>query len=260
MKFRVKLIISLFFFCLSMNGFSQVVEDMEKKIVDIVWLKDGSKLTGTILKWELERGMEFQLLTGAVIVIPKAEINRVMQDTPYVSDDRGRREPYFREPRVYAFKEEGWYHNTSGFINFSFMGGAGIHHAMGFRFNRLLGIGLGTGIETHDFNNVRNIIPVYAEVRGFFFPKKITPYYAVKLGYGFALTDELAGTSEAKGGIHFSPEMGVRFGGRDVTYYAGLEYKIQNATFTSSDFIFGGGVFTEKISYRRLELRTGLLF
>lgn len=259
MNFPVKYIISLFLFCLSMNGFSQV-EANDQKIVDIVWLKDGSKLTGTILKWELVRGMEFQLLTGAIIIIPKSDINRVMQDTPYVSYDRRGREPYFREPKVYAFKEDGWYHNTSGFINVSFMGGAGIHHAMGFRFNRMLGLGLGTGIETHDFNRVRNIVPVYAEARGFFFPKKISPYYAVKLGYGFALTDQLSGTTEAKGGIHFSPELGVRFGAGDVSYYLGLEYKIQNATFTSSDIFFGGGIFTEKVSYRRMELRTGLLF
>ena len=48
--------------------------------MDIVWLKDGSKLTGIIIKWELEKGMEFKLLTGAEIIIPKKDIHRVMQD------------------------------------------------------------------------------------------------------------------------------------------------------------------------------------
>ncbi len=235
-------------------------DSSDSKIFDIVWLKDGSKLTGTIIKWDLGRGMEFQISTGAIILIPKSDIRRVMQDTPYITGGRRDREVYVREPKPYAFREEGWYHTTSGFINVSNMGGVGIHHAMGYRINRMLGVGLGSGIETHDFNRVRNIIPVYAEARGFFFPKKITPYYAIKLGYGFALRNEISGTTDASGGIHFSPELGVRFGSGDVSYYLGLEYKIQNATFTSNDQWFGGGIVTESISYRRLELRTGLLF
>jgi hypothetical protein len=224
--------------------------------VDIIWLKDGSKLKGTILQWDLERGMEFKLITGATIYINKADIDRVIQEEP--AETRNERVRYFNEPKPYSFREEGWYHNSSGFFNISINGGAGIHHVMGWRFNRMFGIGLGTGIETHDFNWVRNIIPIYAEARGFFLPKKITPYYALKLGYGIALNDRANGTVNARGGIHFSPELGVRFGGGDVSYYLGLEYKLQNASFTNE--WWGGGASTDRVSYRRIEMRTGLLF
>lgn len=57
-----------------------------------------------------------------------------------------------------------------------------------------------------------------------------------------------------------SPEVGVRFGGKWVNYYLGVEYKIQNATWTSTYDWDGNGSVTDVISYRRLELRTGLLF
>ncbi len=249
----------IFSVILSFSAASQS-EMIDQKLVDIVWLKDGSQLSGTILKWELAIGMEFQLSTGAIIIIPKVDINRVNQDTPFVHSFGRDRSVYVRSPREYRFKEEGWYQNTSGFLNFSPKGGAGLHHVIGYRFNRLLGVGLGAGVETHDFNWVRNIIPVFAEVRGFLLPKKISPYYAFKIGYGFALRDQLSGTTEAKGGFHISPEIGVRFGSGDVSYYLGMEYKIQNATFTNNDNFFGGGRATEKVSYRRMELRTGLLF
>lgn len=239
-------------------------QSVEPLVVDIVWLKDGSKLRGTILKWELERGMDFKLLTGAEIVIPKNEIQRVMQDITLREGSEKETNTYVRPPRVYAFKEKGWYQNTSVFLNISFSGGAGIHHAMGYRFSRLLGVGIGSGIETHDFDAIRNIIPVYAEARGFLLPKKITPYYALKIGYGIALKERFfegpSGSANAKGGFHFSPEFGVRFGAGDVSYYLGLEYKIQNASYTYPDFFGGGAIITDKISYRRLELRTGLLF
>ncbi len=234
----------------------------EKQVIDIVWLKDGSRLTGTILRWDLERGMGFKLLTGAEITILKKDIHRVMQDVQN-TDGNGLLDPkyaYARAPKPYSFREKGWYQNSSGFINISFSGGAGIHHAMGYRFNRYIGVGLGTGIETHDFTTIRNIIPIYAEARGFLVPEKISPYYALKIGYGIALNDASRGTTRAVGGFHFSPEFGVRFGGGDVSYYLGVEYKIQNATFTTDGLDFGGIKFTDKISYRRVELRTGLLF
>lgn len=234
----------------------------EINAIDVVWLKDGSRLTGTILKWDLERGMEFKLLTGAEITILKKDIHRVIQDVQN-TDDHGLLKSeysYARIPKPYTFREKGWYQNSSGFINVSYSGGAGIHHAMGYRFNRLLGVGLGTGIETHDFSSIRNIVPIYVEARGFLIPQRISPYYALKIGYGIALKDDSRGTTKAVGGFHFSPEIGVRFGGGDVSYYLGIEYKIQNATFTTDGFDFGGFKFTDRISYRRVELRTGLLF
>ncbi|MEO5906567.1 MAG: hypothetical protein ABIQ11_07565, partial [Saprospiraceae bacterium] len=108
--------------------FSQEETATEKQVLDVVYLKDGSKLLGRILKWELARGMEFQLATGAVIAIPKEDIKNVMQDTPYYSASKQIHE---RGPKVYSFRETGWYQNSSGFINPSFSGGAGIHHVMG---------------------------------------------------------------------------------------------------------------------------------
>ncbi|MGB4850270.1 MAG: hypothetical protein WBP41_20260 [Saprospiraceae bacterium] len=259
----MKSLITIFIFIFTfLSSQSLTGQTEEKTPIDIVWLKDGSRLTGTILKWDLERGMDFKLSTGAEITILKKDIHRVMQDVQK-ADDSGLLNPkysYPRTPKPYAFREKGWYQNSSGFINVSYYGGAGIHHAMGYRFNRLLGVGLGTGIESHDFSSIRNIIPIYAEARGFLIPQRISPYYALKIGYGIALKDGSRGITKAVGGFHFSPEFGVRFGGGDVSYYLGIEYKIQNATFTTDGFDFSGLKFTDKISYRRVELRTGLLF
>lgn len=232
----------------------------QEPIVDVVLLKDGSRLTGTIVRWDLARGMEFKLATGAVINIPKEEITRVYQDTqftPNVERDPGL---YMTRPRPYAFKEEGLYNTFSVFLDFSTNGGAGLHYSVGHKFNKLLGVGIGTGFESHDFNYTRNIVPLYAEARGYFLSQKITPYYAVKMGYGFALESPENGTLDAKGGFRFSPEMGIRFGGRSVNYYMGLEYILQNATFTNTDWWGSQGEFTDVISYRRMELRMGLVF
>jgi hypothetical protein len=226
-------------------------------LIDVVWLKDGSRLSGTIIKWELNRGMEFKLLTGATMVIPRPEIRRVFQQIRLGSEE-SIVSPPDRSPRPYSFKEEGLYHTFSGFLNTSFAGGAGMHYSIGHRFNRLLGAGIGFGYESNDLDLNRNFIPLYAEARGFLLARRITPYYAVKAGYGFAVQNDNVTGETHKGGFHFAPEAGVRFGGQDVNFYAGAQYKIQSATYTSQwgeDFSF-----TDKITYRRLEMRLGIVF
>ena len=229
----------------------------------MVILKDGSKLTGTILKWELSRGMEFKLITGATMIIARTDITKVHQAvnaeeafTPPPVEATNRR--LIREPLPYAFKEKGLYNTFSCFVNISDPGGVGLSYSIGHRLNRLLGLGGGFGIETNDFFNNRDQIPLFVEARGFLKPEKITPYYALKLGYAFPMTNDFSNNISAKGGIYVSPELGIRFGARAVTYYAGIEYKLMKASYT--DFIWDGGTATDEITYRRLELRTGISF
>lgn len=258
MKF-LKPAITLISFLICFSVFSQT-ESSVPKFVDIVELKDGSKLTGTILKWELANGMDFQLATGAVITILKDEIKRVTQEQPIeIHSTVINNMP--RGPKPYAFREEGMYHNGSLYLTLPLYLSQGLNYAMGYRFNRLLGVGIGTGYESHEtdspFFRLINFIPLYAEARGFLLAEKISPYYAVKIGYGFALQPNF-GFGEATGGFQLSPEIGMRFGSGAVNFYAGLDYKIQKAMFREE--FFGGGTSIEKITFRRLGLRTGLLF
>jgi hypothetical protein len=258
----VKQVILLLFLTIgfNLNLKAQVDSTARPDIVDVIWMRDGSKLSGTIIKWELARGMEFKLLTGAVIIIPQSEIEKVTVDIGY-KEGMAPVYVYGRQARPYAFREHGLYQTFSAFLNFSDPGGAGIHYSIGHRFTHLLGVGGGIGIESNDFFNDRGLVPVFAEARGFFVKKKISPYYAMKVGYGIALKNQNFDVVEATGGIYFSPEIGVRFGGKNVNYYLGLEYKLQNATYTSNFGGWGGdGTATDKVTYRRTELRTGLLF
>ena len=244
--------------------FGQVDSTEGKQVYDVVILKDGSRLTGTILKWELSRGMEFKLVTGTTMIISRSEIDKVHQavdgDTaftpPAVTSSTYHRGP--REPLPYAFKEKGLYHTFSCFFNISDPGGVGLSYSIGHRLNRMLGLGGGFGIETNDFFNNRDQIPLFVEARGFLKAEKITPYYAMKLGYAFPMTSDFTNNISAKGGIYVSPELGIRFGARTVTCYAGIEYKLMKASYT--DFIWDGGTATDEITYRRLEVRTGIAF
>lgn len=232
-------------------------------IVDVVRLRDGSRLVGKIERWEFDRGISIRLVTGAWVSVPKREIRSVEQQTTLGQQlaAPARRGPISREPKPYAFKEEGFYQAITGFINPAATGGLGHNYIAGYRFNRLLGVGIGTGIETHDILSTRMLIPLFAEVRGFVLPKKISPYYAFKLGYAFALNDGSFGLERARGGISIGPEVGVRFGARRVNFFLGAEFKYQRASWTYTDWGWDGqGTFTEDMRYRRLNLRAGIVF
>ena len=255
--FKLYLLMAFAFLTSSANA---QLDSIINPVVDVVVLKNGSRLSGTIIKWDLARGMQYKLMTGAEMFIPKEEIVKVYQDQAFSVRSLETYEPYPRRDRSYAFKETGFYNTFSFFLNFSSSGGAVLHYSAGHRFSRMLGVGLGIGYESNDFDYTRTMVPLYAEARGFFLAEKISPYYAVKIGYGFSLEDPLDGTIDAKGGFMFSPELGVRFGGRAVNYYLGLEYKLQNATWTQSWSWDGSGQFTDVVSYRRVNFRTGILF
>ena len=247
-------------FCLAsvISAEAQVDSTSKPTMYDVVVLRGGSRLTGTIIKWELSRGMEFKLATGAMMVIPKEEINEVFQDIAMNEPTYPKYYQGPRQPRPYAFREHGLYQSFSLFLNFADPGGAGLQYTAGHRFSRMLGVGAGIGIESNDFWNDRDAVPLFAEARGFLVKEKISPYYAVKLGYAFALKHEFSNEIDSKGGAYFSPEFGVRFGSRAVNYYLGLEYKIMSATYVN-DFGFDG-TSTDKVTYRRIEMRTGLFF
>lgn len=120
MKFSIYITCFMSIFMTVSTVMGQAVDSTKAsdKIVDVVWLKDGSKLSGYILKWELARGMEFKLITGAEVILPKDQITRVYQDLPFASQLQTDQSSYVRRDRSYRFREEGIYNTFSCFLNF----------------------------------------------------------------------------------------------------------------------------------------------
>jgi len=135
--------------------------------------------------------------------------------------------------------------------------GLGIHHVTGYQFNRWIGAGMGIGFDGYDIGAGENIIPVYAEARGYFMKKNTTPFYSVALGYGFAGKNDNTGIIEGSGGIMFNPNIGYRIGASaGANFTLALGYKLQKASFTPR----WNGEIERKFTYSRLNLKLGLLF
>lgn len=216
---------------------------------------DGTVLKCVVLEWTQE-AVKLRLSDGQEIMIDAEEVVKIVAlDKPLQKVVQEKQ----RIVRPYEFKEAGMYHVTSIAFSAGPYAGAGINHAVGYRFSRLLGIGGGLGVESYDLGSGTQIIPIFAEARGFFSANAISPYYAVRTGYGVALKNAEGNIVGAKGGMLYSGELGYRFGGsRHVNFFAGMGVHFQKATY---EYERPWEVsITDVIQHRRTEFKCGIIF
>lgn len=219
-----------------------------------VYRSDGSILKGEITEWTADYLM-LRLLSGLEIKIEAGEVHKVVSRNI-------RRAAYMRSGHVrreYLFKDEGLYHVTTGAFSTGPYAALGLTHAVGYRWSRLLSAGGGVGVESYDLGSGNQIVPVFAEMRGFFMNQNISPYYALRAGYGFALRNSESNVSSTRGGRMLGFELGYRFGGtRAMNFFTGVGMHFQNATYVY-EWPWEER-FTDKVRHRRTELRIGVIF
>lgn len=253
-----KIAITLYCLCLGLlvNG---------QQILDVIYLKDGNVLKGTILSYQQKESVRLKLLDGETRTISDSDIQKITQErmTEEVKEPVVEAEPQRKIP--YSFKEKGIYNITflsmaNGKLENEFQFGIGVHNVTGYQFSRLLGIGVGVGIDNFSLGSGEVIYPIYAEARGYFKRKNKSPYYALAAGYGFAFKNENQFVTKANGGAMFHPAFGYRFGGTgqgSITIDIGL--KLQQASFEKM-IVFTGEIETREVLYKRIAVRAGLLF
>jgi len=224
---------------------------------DVLYLRDGSQLRGQIQATKDSGSvLVFRTWNGVEMDVPRTEITKILQKCNN------------RTAKTYHFKETDWYHHSRMglLIGQTYYRenrtGLQIQHSSGWMFSRLLGVGLGAGIDVFDGQgNIPATYPIFAEVRGFLFPQRITPFYALGGGWGFSKknnADNSAwGWSETwKGGWMAQAAVGYRIG-NNFTVQAG--FRLQHARREWSSNWWGIESRTDRILHRRLMLGVGLL-
>ena len=218
----------------------------DKSYYDVIELKNGLSLRGLIVSYDQDQTITFQLFKGDQILLKQDEIQKVSHVN------------LGKIPKPYAFKESGLYHATLVSISLSNQRGYSITHAIGHKLNKRLALGLGTGLEDYENGNGKRIIPLFAEVRGYLWSKKVTPYYSLRTGYGIALKNQDFSITDTQGGLLVNPEIGYRLGGSElVNVIIGIGLKYQKAQFT---YRWGDTINEQNITYKRYFLSLGIVF
>lgn len=239
--------------------FSQIAKEFLR--TDVVYLKNGSVFRGQIEVYEIKGNLELRINVDKVMTISATSIKKIVQEPTEAEKSN-----HTKTEKPYAFREKGLHFITTiGYIGGNdqfgnYTDAFNAHFQSVYQFNRLIGTGLGVGVDFYNVN-LGSILPIYATTRGYLKAKNVSPYYQLAAGYGVPINDdESSGFTSSKGGYYLAPELGFRFGGSAETNFTmGLGLQWQKATYTLD---FGDTISNNKDTYtfRRFNFKIGMLF
>ena len=279
-KFRI----SLLTICISLFLAFPVIAQ-EGEMYDLLTLHNGKQLTGTILEIKESEYIKFKDAdSGLIRTYEMKEVSKIQQMTGadlFLEEDKKASTKKRLKP-AYAFSEEGRFTAINFGFTFGkrepsfvqedpFFPGSGnnqeetaigfnVQVAIGKQFSRKIGAALGASYDAYNLEDGESIITPLLHFRGYLTAKNVAPFWAFSTGYGFALNNDSQGISNAKGGLMFHPEFGLRLGASDKTNFAlSLGYRFQKAEYIQ-EFPFNGDIQYRNINYRRFLFSVGLLF
>lgn len=220
----------------------------------VVFLQDGSKIKGKVLDWQLNEFITLEMPWGKNITIHQEQIKNIIQEgtdinysSPYNFNERG---IYYGAKAQVIAGNEG--ERANGVFGFGFSA------SVGYRFNRLLGIGGGVGYDKYIWDSGEELFPIFAEIQGFVTPTNTSLFYNLQVGYSIAQTNNQYLLTHAKGGMMVYPSVGIRFGREATKMTLDVGYKFQNASFTYRDIWTATTSSEQDVLFKRLCFRIGV--
>ncbi len=238
-----------------LKGKSEIKEEV------VVYLKSGTIFSGYVKEWKVGELITIVTDAGGEYTFKGDTIEKVLQMKLYEKSMNTK----FETP--YNFKESGTYYAIKGSFIKGNTGdranenpGLGISALVGKRFNRLVGVGVGVGYDSYILESGERVVPIFVEASGYLSPKHTTLAYGLSAGYSLAFNNQNYGIIDAKGGLMAHPTIGMRFGKRSMKYTLDLGYRFQKAEFTYRDLWDGRSRREQRLLYKRVTLRFGVLF
>eukprot|EP01024_Parvocaulis_polyphysoides_P048124 TRINITY_DN4569_c0_g1_i2.p1 TRINITY_DN4569_c0_g1~~TRINITY_DN4569_c0_g1_i2.p1 ORF type:complete len:246 (-),score=30.10 TRINITY_DN4569_c0_g1_i2:25-762(-) len=131
--------------------------DQKNKVLDVVYLTDGSRLKGEIVEYKQGEHLKIILTNGTELKVAAEEVERIRQqlpgeDMPVSTSDK--KEDKKKKKPIMA-ENKGWYNVTylasyNGRVDGEFKMGLGLQNIVGYQFGQYLGLGLGFGLDAQD--------------------------------------------------------------------------------------------------------------
>ena len=239
-----------FFLLLSflLFNFSLAAQEQEsKQEIDVIYFKDGNVIKGKILD-NYKKAYRIEMLSGDVITVSKKNVSTTksisLKDAIFIED--GLILPTKGYYGIYAINLL----TGSGTYNYGEIAPS-LSMIHGHQFDHNLSLGLGISVDFYGYT----IIPVFLDIRGYPRKKRLSPFYALDVGYGFPVWGQNSWTN-IKGGLMLNPSLGLRFlGRRKSSFQLGIGYKKQ---FISRNYVRQD--YSDQIVFNRLQLNLGLMF
>ena len=221
----------------------------------IIYLKTGSVIEAEVIEWDFGNSITIKLPWGSQSVLLEKNIKKIIQKSTLDVSDHFYN--YEEKGLYYSFKSQLITGNAGPRANGVF--GLGVSLSAGKKLSRLFNVGGGIGYDRFIWDSGENVVPIFAEISGFFNRSNASVFYNIQSGYSLAFTDEDVLIVDAKGGFMIYPSIGLRFGKEKHKFTFDVGYKFQNAEFTYLDPWFGGNRYEQTLQYKRLSIRFGIL-
>lgn len=173
-----------------------------QKQQEIVYLKNGSVIRGTVIEQVPNKSIKVQTADGSIFVYQMNEVEKMTKET---SKNTSGTISVFQDSNITGYR---------GFVDFGYTVGLGdygvgrieLTTSHGYQFNPYFFAGIGTGIHYYVQGVNTPLIPFFADLRGNFLEGPVVPFIGLKLGYSCSIDDGFYGE-----GFYAAPSAGVKF-------------------------------------------------
>jgi hypothetical protein len=203
---------------------SQLFAQTTSTLEDVVYLKNGGVMRGTIVEQIPNKSLKIQTVDRNIFVYKFDEIERISKENIPIETPKN-------SQTINNYKSHGFINISEilycqGFGLITYDGtqtyGNNTSHSFGFRtvngiqINNHLSIGIGVGIDKYDIDTH---IPITIDVRYSFINGKLSPTFNSNFGYSFGLDNAISG-------VEINPSIGIRsYISQKNAYFFNIGYK-----------------------------------
>jgi len=264
----------IIFLILLFINLSIVLKAQNDKMIDIIYMEDGSVFKGEIIEYS-DKILKLKLRgSGNIITLYSTDVKDVKvieQKSKYLTLNS-------TEQKEYAFREKGFSHILAINSMYELLKeedkvwntrslGFGVNYSLAYRINRLIVPTFNVGIDTYENEDFGIIIPISIGLRGYIMAKNFTPIYDIKFGYGIGIINptihfktNITKNYKVEGKAMFHPSLGIRFDGDSKNnFYVALGFRFQRMIYFA-DVDEGTQIRQTDIKYQRITFTTGIAF
>ena len=200
---------------------------------DVVYLKNGSVIRGVIIEQVPNESIKIETADRSIFVYKMDEIQKLTKEEKTVAKV---------DNLAPVNESEGLQRGYRGIAELGYQFGLGDYGMDRLKINMINGgqispyffIGGGVGLRYY-FDADAALIPVFVHARANVLDKKVSPYFALSIGYAFNASNDFEAV-----GLLVSPSSGVTFNVSErVALNVGLSYEMQSMEFYDYDYYYG---------------------
>ncbi|MCL1937752.1 MAG: hypothetical protein FWF52_05070 [Candidatus Azobacteroides sp.] len=216
---------------------------------DIIYLKNGSIIRGTIVEQIPNKSIRIETAEGNILAYQMNDIGKIGK--------AGKETP---RKNYRSTQSSGLKPGYKGIIDVGYYFGVGnvkldrlnLNIINGYQLNPYISLGIGTGVHYY-IDDQSILIPFFADFRANFINGAVSPYLSFDIGYSFNAKDNFRGA-----GIMLNPTLGVSYKFADGgEMHAGFGYQRQSVQFHSVVDLFD---YYPRADYGSLAIKIGFSF